>query len=558
VDKSKAIAIIDKDSLQQKIDNFIQENQITKLNKDPTEEYQKQIKQTIKKCDAIIDKPTQKYLTNIKPTAPKLNAYIKTHKENHTIRPVVNYTQAPVYKTAKYLAKKLNTLIQLPYTYTTKNVQEIAEELKTINIDEHMKMTTLDIKDMYVNLPIPGILQTTKLWLNKNNNTETTTKQTLKLLETILKQNYFQSKDQIFQPNRGIAMGPPISGTIAELYTQHLEELYTKQLVEDKQIIYYKRYVDDILLIYNQQKTSTQEILRYVNSIDKHLQFKATEEINNQINFLDLSIHRHNNSIELGIFRKPTNTDITIHFTSNHPYEHKIAAYTHHINRMLTLPISKQAKQHEWETILKTARHNGYPTHIMENLKHKIKQRKRQKEKPQQHQQPTQSKTNKKYTCFTYHSPLIRKVTNLFKQTNLKIALRATNTTNQQLTEKQTQKNPSGIYRLKCNTCNKAYIGQSGRAINTRHKEHIRYIRTNNPTSAYATHILNTQHEYGNTDSTLKLLQPCRKGSKMNCWEAFYIQKYFQSNKLIGEQQANDPNPLFEIAVHSHNNLHTP
>jgi hypothetical protein len=44
----------------------------------------------------------------------------------------------------------------------------------------------------------------------------------------------------------------------------------------------------------------------------------------------------------------------------------------------------------------------------------------------------------------------------------------------------------------------------------------------------------------------------------MNCWEAFYVQKYFQSNKLIGEQQANDPNPLFEIAALSNNNLHTP
>jgi hypothetical protein len=148
-------------------------------------------------------------------------------------------------------------------------------------------------------------------------------------------------------------------------------------------------------------------------------------------------------------------------------------------------------------------------------------------------------------------------LTDLFKQTNLKIALRATNTTSQQLTGKQTQENPSGTYSLKCNTCNRVYVGQSGRAINIRHKEHIRYIRTNNPTSAYAMHILNTQHEYGNAENTLKLLKSCRKGGRMNCWETFHIQKYFQGNKLIGEQQAFDPNPLFEIAVHSHTNPRT-
>jgi hypothetical protein len=35
-----------------------------------------------------------------------------------------------------------------------------------------------------------------------------------------------------------------------------------------------------------------------------------------------------------------------------------------------------------------------------------------------------------------------------------------------------------------------AYIGQSGKHITTRHREHTWYIRTNNPTSAYAKNIL--------------------------------------------------------------------
>ena len=44
-----------------------------------------------------------------------------------------------------------------------------------------------------------------------------------------------------------------------------------------------------------------------------------------------------------------------------------------------------------------------------------------------------------------------------------------------ELTEKPTNKNPSGIHKLKCNTCNNVYVGQSGRSINIRHKEHLRY-----------------------------------------------------------------------------------
>ena len=56
--------------------------------------------------------------------------------------------------------------------------------------------------------------------------------------------------------------------------------------------------------------------------------------------------------------------------------------------------------------------------------------------------------------------------------------------------KKPTNKNPSWIYKLKCNTCNNVYVGQSGWSINVRHKEHKRYVRTNTPLSAYALHIL--------------------------------------------------------------------
>jgi len=96
------------------------------------------------------------------------------------------------------------------------------------------------------------------------------------------------------------------------------------------------------------------------------------------------------------------------------------------------------------------------------------------------------------------------------------------------------------------------YVGQSGRPITTRHKEHIRYIKNNNPASAYAVHILINRHEYGTTENTLQLIKPCRKSSKMNNWENMYIQIYCQYSKLIEEQQVNEPNPLFEYAQPPH------
>jgi len=59
---------------------------------------------------------------------------------------------------------------------------------------------------------------------------------------------------------------------------------------------------------------------------------------------------------------------------------------------------------------------------------------------------------------------------------------------------------------IKCNTCSKNYVGQSGRPITIRHREHIRYIKTNNLASAYAKHVLNNRYEYGTANDTPKLI----------------------------------------------------
>ena len=126
-DKGRTMVIIDKNALKHKVNTFIQENHIILLDKDPTESLQRHIQQTIQKCDILIDKRINKHLIQIKPSVPKLNALFKIHKNNATIRPVINNKHATSYKVVKHRNKILNTLIELPYTYTTKNSNEIAQ-----------------------------------------------------------------------------------------------------------------------------------------------------------------------------------------------------------------------------------------------------------------------------------------------------------------------------------------------------------------------------------------------------------------------------------------------
>ena len=64
-DKCGTVVIIHKDTLKQKTDTFIQENQIIPLNKDPKDSFQKHNQQTMHRCNTITDKKQQKYLVQI-------------------------------------------------------------------------------------------------------------------------------------------------------------------------------------------------------------------------------------------------------------------------------------------------------------------------------------------------------------------------------------------------------------------------------------------------------------------------------------------------------------
>jgi hypothetical protein len=83
------------------------------------------------------------------------------------------------------------------------------------------------------------------------------------------------------------------------------------------------------------------------------LTFTPTQEENNSISYLDLSISRQHQGIEFDIYRKPTTTDTTINFSSNHPTEHKMTACRYLINRMTTLPLSTIQKEAECKPFLK-------------------------------------------------------------------------------------------------------------------------------------------------------------------------------------------------------------
>jgi len=107
----------------------------------------------------------------------------------------------------------------------------------------------------------------------------------------------------------------------------------------------------------------------------------------------------------------------------------------------------------------------------------------------------------------------------------------------------------SGVYRLVCPDCNKAYVGQTGHIFIVRYKEHKYAFRTNYHTSNYAKHVAEQSHSFGPIHDTMQVLQYQKKGSHLNTIERFYIYSEFTKHNHLNEEHNISPNKIFDALL---------
>ena len=87
---------------------------------------------------------------------------------------------------------------------------------------------------------------------------------------------------------------------------------------------YYFRFLDDILLIFDERLTDVNAINSMLNSLHPELCFKL-ETSGLAVNFLDVKITSVNNNLKTDVFYKATDSKQYLNFHSHHPRHVKIA-----------------------------------------------------------------------------------------------------------------------------------------------------------------------------------------------------------------------------------------
>lgn len=231
-----------------------------------------------------------------------------------------------------------------------------------------------------------------------------------------------------------------------------------------------------------------------------------------------------NGNIKFDIFRKKTQTDTVIPYDSNHHFSHKNAAFYAYLHRAFYTPLNEEDRNREINIIKNIASNNGYPTDFVPRLIRRIKNK--------NHQQVTSlhagMTTIESYRSIKYPGITANKIRKIFRKYNTQISFKTNNSIYQILNNNKDKTDilkRSGVYQLECHTCNATYIGETGRNIQQRIKEHQMNINSN-----FGRHILTSSHNF-EPDTGVKLLHKMNKGTKMMLYEAYEIDKFKTLNK---------------------------
>ena len=109
----------------------------------------------------------------------------------------------------------------------------------------------------------------------------------------------------------------------------------------------------------------------------------------------------------------------------------------------------------------------------------------------------------------------------------------------------------TGIYKITCNSCDKFYLGQTGRPLIERFKEHLPTKNLDNLKSNYARHIIDNNHKYTSIEENMQLIRYCKKGKFMSAIEEFEIYKQTKKDpdKLLNDQLNFNSNQLYDTAI---------
>ena len=247
----------------------------------------------------------------------------KIHKTPMGIRPIVSSCESVTENISQFLDYWLQPIMKSLPSYI-KDTSQLINELKELKVDPHSFLVTIDVKSLYTCIPhSEGIQASTEALRRAKRDTpsQPDTAVLACLLEIVLKNNFFVFDGKFYKQLQGTAMGTKLAPAYANIFMGKLEHNILSHAPLKPS--FYKRYIDDILIIWPHSEADLNTFLTSLNSLHPTIKF-SFEYNKNTITFLDLNIYKGpsfstTNILDVETHIKPTNKQAYIHATSYHP-----------------------------------------------------------------------------------------------------------------------------------------------------------------------------------------------------------------------------------------------
>jgi predicted GIY-YIG superfamily endonuclease len=306
------------------------------------------------------------------------------------------------------------------------------------------------------------------------------------LFKITLTSTYFLFDGQYYEQTDGVAMGSPLSPAVANFFMESFEQKALESAPLKPSCFY--RYVDDTFVIWPHGRNALQSFLEFLNNQHSNIKFTMETETEGCIPFLDILIRRKpDGSLGHSVYRKPTHTDLYLNGNSFHHKSQRNTVISTLALRAKTIS-DQESLPSELAHLKKTLLQNGYKKDdIRLVLKRTFSSKK--KTTPE-----TEDPVN--IAVLPYTGKLSGKLARILRRHNIKTIHRPPSKIRNLLRPVKDDlglKTP-GVYCIPCE-CGKTYIGQTGRTVEHRCKEHERYIKLFYPEkSGLAEHSITEKH----------------------------------------------------------------
>jgi len=229
------------------------------------------------------------------------------------------------------------------------------------------RLVTLDVTSLYTNIPHEDMEEALLHFMIKHESaTRPPSDTVIKAARHVLANNYFLFEGQCYKQIQGTAMGTPMAPTGANLFMGLFEERLLADCPWTVSPDRWKRYLDDIFLLWTDSDDDLNSFFTWLNSRHSSIQFTMNNS-STTISFLDLQIHMKDGFLCSDLFQKPTDSHSYLHFSSCHPLHCRVNIPFGQFLRLRRVCSSQATCDKRCKELFRYFRSRGYPTKTIQS-----------------------------------------------------------------------------------------------------------------------------------------------------------------------------------------------